>query len=368
MHELIRAIWAKRFVVIGISMALGLLAGLASMSRDPTFAAHLTYRAQSTTVSLDAKSVAIFFGRFYSQDNVQRLSEQLTNSGAPKTASWLNSVNSEELWRSSIDLEVVPGYIDYRNKSNLKITLERSWADNIEKLEDLKAELLQVNVTGTERTETESCVQAVRANVEQQLALYWVRDELLRQLHHQRMELAGLQRLEPHSTWLAEKGALTAESLAKINSPQNSPTIHVELSQVRPDILPVTMQAQYFEAESIRIEHESTFRANMMTLHQLLIALRSDSIKAIDTLLETGGTVQDYLDYCRNLETDPLVASHLDSDYQYAAALQDNFSPVNPDPLIIREPRGTVAKAAFAFLIGLIGSLLWVSFSVRLRD
>ena len=102
-----------------------------------------------------------------------------------------------------------------------------------------------------------------------------------------------------------------------------------------------------------------------MGLYQKLIAHRQAAITMVDDLLSRNGGLADVQSFYGDRPDDDDLRTQIESDWQYVQVLSHLFSPANPDPLVVREPRGTLFKTIFAFVVGLMLSLFWVAFELR---
>ncbi len=365
---IVNELWKRRLWIICIPLTMAMIAGLLSLSREPTYGARLIYQTSDSLLPLDGVSLTKLFSRFYAHDNQERLKTQL-QADAPEMALWMSGVVSEKAWRTRFDIRVIPDYIDYRNKANLKITFDRVWADNIEKLEDLTAQMLEVVIKGAAKNETHASVAAFRHNLEQQIGLYLVRDNLISRISTSRIELSKLTSQDPQDQWSLEKATAIADELQKQSSSAPlSFQLQLDLEAGQFDMLPAELQASYFETEATRIEQYAIHRRKLIGLHEKTIHFRLQLVSYIDQLLAEMGSLKELSVHIEQLQVDPDVQTHLQADYLDCINLSQLLQPTNAYPMITREPRGTTVKTAFAFLMSLMLTLLWIGFQIARSD
>jgi len=127
-------LWRARWFLALFTLVPSLVFGCYIYFSPRSYRAQLHYPMVLTGTDLQK-----WLGRFYSGENMQRLIANLRTDGLSELPDDLDEAESEADLRDVIDVEVLPDYIDFANRKNMKLSLQRSWPENIEKIDQLTA-------------------------------------------------------------------------------------------------------------------------------------------------------------------------------------------------------------------------------------
>lgn len=367
--QVLYSIWQKKWHLLLFATSISLIFGVGIYLMPRTFVAQLVY-----PLKLDAPGLERLTNRFYSDENKSRLADGLQNSGLTQTATLLSQVESAAHLAQFFTLRATPNYIDYSKKQNMRLSFERTWAENIEKLEQLRAEFLVIQARGLPENELLEAMTYIRRNIELELPLYSVKDTWRAQLVHVQNKLAErdatlkshlleLERLE--NTLLALKAIPTQQERSSVQV-----QLRVDSREDNGKLLPINLQIQNYAA-SISEKRELQAHADRhYQFHQLQQTLLEELLNLVNTELVNGGNLETLAKAMTDLhhkqsQTD--IQTYLTSYLQYVENQILLQKPLTSKASITPHPKGTVKKTIFAFIFLLMLGIFYLSLNDFIR-
>ncbi|MDJ0835916.1 MAG: hypothetical protein QNK37_05320 [Acidobacteriota bacterium] len=374
LFHLIHALWIHKFKIAAATLLPALAFGMFTYLGPRTWSLDLLYH-----LPLEAVSYKKLSDRFYSPENITRIADALKRDGHTGLAEELLTAEGKAGLQPMIRLNILPGYIDFENKERLKISLERSWADNITKLEKLRSELLSVHLRGAGSESLTALSGQVRHNFSQELPLYLIHDQLrsnrltlnarLGQIEgnrfEARQELLLNERIRNNLENISKDGTRGMDAMTV-----NFEDLKFEDPQQTLAFLPLPAQKSLLDAMIVRRraaveadEAEHAYRTAML-------ALTDELIEAVAAKMTPGYTLDAY-----RADLDKRIAA-LDSEeatdflkthIRYVENLALGYRAMTNQDKPIPLPRGTIGKTLFAAVVMLILSVLVVSIAEYLR-
>jgi hypothetical protein len=294
--------------------------------------------------------------RFYSGENLDQLAAEMKRRQMDQVLRLLAEVESEGDLRKLIDIRVLPGYIDFQNREHLKLSLQHSWAENVERIEHLKAKMLTVQLKARPESETRQLVEMVRKNLELRLPLYQLEDQLVKARDEANTRIANFKRNKPALELASARARAILAGLRQIDVPTGDTSItpKITLALEHPDrdrnLLPLSMQVQAYEAEVVHLYENLAAEARALsfeTMRAQFLAQLQDELKQ---QLEGQGHLQDFIDYLHSLPADENTdrTALRDAWLHTAANYQLAFRPLTHGVLVTPKPRGTIKITAMA--------------------
>lgn len=357
------AIWRRKWHLFGFAASLSLIFGLFLYFSPRAYRAEIQYAFR-----MNAPTLQKLLDRFYSSENRQRLFEKFQEHQLESASAQILQAEGPADLVHFLTLRATPNYIDYAQKQNMKLSFERTWADNIEKLEKLTAEFLVLNVQGIPAEEMEQGLPLIRHNLEEQLPLYKVQDHwvdnrlhnsnLLAEFDATRQSLAlELQRLEQT---LAQLKAIPPKP-AHDDSYQLQ--IQVDSKNPRSHLLPLPLQIQSYEAEIVEKKEHIADRNRRHQLRSQYNALLVTMLAMVDRQLKNQGDLAGLLAdmaQARDQQTQDLAKEFLTSHIRMVESARLNQRPLTEKASISPIAKGTVTKTLFVFVVLLLVGILAV--------
>ena len=275
-------------------------------------------------IPLTALTLEILQERFYSGSNLDLILGHLKEEGAVEIPFLIESAESEADLRAIFDLSATPEYIDFKRRANLKLSLERSWAENVEKLEKLHAQLVKITIQAAPRDEVVALARWLRHNFSQELTLYEARDDLTNRMNKLAKEIGQYEHDRAYAVLARTNAAEILEKLKTIPgiTTRNDTGYQLNLNFQNLDnqgrFLPLDLQVQAYSAEVIRLAqviHTGDQRREMQ--RQIYATLRGLIEKIDGGGGETSSLdvyrefVKQTQDTCGQTEVSEQLASHL---------------------------------------------------------
>jgi len=352
--HVLRALWRRKLLLIAVPAVISLIFGLILYNLPRSYHAEVHY-----AIRLDAPTLQKLVDRFYSGENQQRLTAAFQEAGLEEALKILANVEDRNDLVEFIALEATPDYIDYAQKQNMKLSFERTWAENIEKLEQLTAEFLTMHIQGVPKAEMEAVIPLIRHNFESQIPLYDLRDHWINSRIETQTRLAHFIARKRNLELDLQKAENILEKLKAINASASADSglriqINIDSSDEKGRFLPLPLRIQSYESEvsQLREQLADDMRRYQQqdTYDQLLAAM----LDKLEPLIKGGGSLQQIESGIQSLEDeaaeDPakeFLASHRSIIRRYSLARQ----PITQNAAVIPQAKGTIAKTMFVFVI-----------------
>jgi len=362
---LLRAWWRSKWLLFLGAGLPALVLGAISYFSPRTYRCHLSY-----PMTLNAVQLKKLTERFYSATNLTNLAVSLRKAGAAQTAALLEGAESQGDLRGIVDIQVTPSYVDFDRRENLKLSLERSWAENVEKLESLEAHLLTIHLKTSPREELQILLAQVRYNMEQHLPLHEVQDTVRTELFNINNELADqkrnriyvLQKLEGSRSVLAELQEIPGKKAAKPSGSEFT----LSFSDLEKDsrYLPLDLQIQIQEAEIARLKaigDDHRRKQEQLAREAAVMLILRDHLKA--EMADNYGleAYTRYVTELRDQTSEPHSRELLDAHYLKTANYSLGRLPLTSGSRLVPLARGTIRLTLMSFCVLMMAGLLIIS-------
>ncbi len=359
--QLIDALWRKRLFLVLFACVPALLFGLWIFFSPRAYRARLVYSMELTAT--DFQRLA---DRFYGGDNQRLLIADMEAKGLREWPEALRQAETRAELSKLIALQITPNYVDFNERANLKLSLERSWAENIEKIEQLRARMLEIQLDGGSAAELRTALACVRHNFEEQLPLRDLQDGLLQRRYTLNNQLVVNEQERAYKAEELLTATRTRDNLAAADAGRGvtgGPAVTLQLSeeQRESDHLPLSLQREIYTAQAALLAERVESAKRQYALKRLEADLLGEVSIALDQLIEAGGNLEGYLALlAKARENQPPEGldlfdglKHLAENYHFARR------PLVATPNILPQPRHTLRRTLFAaVLLGMVGALV----------
>jgi len=366
-------LWRARWFLALFTLVPSLVFGCYIYFSPRSYRAQLHYPMVLTGTDLQK-----WLGRFYSGENMQRLIANLRTDGLSELPDDLDEADSEADLRDVIDVEVLPDYIDFANRKNMKLSLQRSWAENIEKIEQLTAQLVSIRIEGSPKSELVKSVAWVRRNLELEMPLYELMDGTRKRITNLNAELAAIEEARDSNRLALERSRVILAGLeadwAKTGATGVKAEVQLSLKDIEKEspYLPLSLQIQSYQSEATRL---AAFMADGERQHELKTRLRT----LFGTLYGELAAKIDQSDYSLDhyrAFLDTLIASPASEAEANMLAAHRNLvenmalerTPLTSGERVQPMARGTIGKTALLFTALLIVGIFICCLNENLRS
>jgi len=306
--------------------------------------------------------------RFYSKENIDRLAEAMTVKGLTEAAGLLQEQETRAQLANILRLGATPNYIDYSQKQNLKLSFERTWAENIEKLEQLTAEFLTLDAEGFSKEEIPDVLSILRTNFESQLPLYRILDDWFSQKTAIQKRLSERDALRQSLILELQLLENTLASLLALPSSGIPNNYQIQLQLVPNDttepFLPLPLAIHKYQTQIAEKKELMQHRERRFTLDTLYDYLLSQMIQAAREQIDGQGSLdslslylETFIEAQEHTEAREYLSSHL--RHIQSVGLQDHALTRHASTFPVA--KGTIQKTVFLFCLLFIAGIFILS-------
>lgn len=370
--HLISFFWKKRIIILCCSVIPALSLGFW------TFFAPRSYQiAMEYHLNLNSVDYLKMRHRFFNHGNIQKITNALEKAGATKIQNSLRKAQSQEEVESFITMDITPSYVDFENKKSLRLSLERSWAENVEKLENLSAKILTLRIKGSPREEVMELADAVQDNLRYSLPLNHVFDLLNGSFVELNSGLGHLEESREQDQFELEEvnkiiQGLKAQSLSS-KPLSTSPSISYELGGEKRDrdFLPVPLQIELYQADAERIQAKILTQDHRHLAKQMKVEAVNFLLTEVEKRKLIDYDLTSYLSAVDNLieqTTDEGLRAFLTAHKRRAQNLSMTMQSVAAASSAVPLAKGTIRLTILTFLLCFCVSTAFLGLSYRLKN
>jgi hypothetical protein len=347
--QYVRILWKRR-----------LLVGLGSVVPALVFAGLMHFQARSYRVSyayerpLTENDYGVLSRRFYSFENLQKISSRLREKGLASYAERLDNAQTEKSVQGLIGLRVYPPF-PRRSGNTDPVTSARISA--------FLSQLLYIEISGSSRQEVEAVSAVVADDVENAVPLYSARASLndaVRQASTQMAEIEetrfttslDLERERARLTQLQATDDPSTRNGATV--PQDGLTLQVNADPNNRDLLPWSYQMRSARAKIIDLEQSLKTNEAKYEYYLKVIELDNQLARIIDEKLPTFYTLQQYIDLLKGRLDQSKDRAVVDCLRSYASRAQNmslRNARVGEKPVVYAVAGYTTQSVAVAFIV-----------------
>ncbi len=373
----LRLLWERRGLILGVSLLPALLVAVILSLWPRRYAATFVYERP-----LAESEYNVLQRRFYSQENLDKITARLREQGLANCAQRLDQVRTQQSFEGLIRFEVAPMY---------PRRLQTTDPCTSEKISGFKARLLSVKVVGDSEEEVAGVSAVVTGNIESILPLYDVRNHLRESLQKLRDDAAKIE--GNRFTWSLDLQKEKAK-LEKLKVLRDAPgeaasgnftlqfnieTTPPTFQRVRPvtpktgdlqellgtgaekysfyGFLPLSYQIRAVESKIIDVQETLTNDTEKYNFYLQVLDLDNRLLAKIEESLLTYYTAQQYLGFlgeqllaCK----DQSVADHLKSYIRKTENLVQVNTRAGEKPVVYPVPKGVMKHAVLVFALFLM--------------
>ena len=291
----LRLLWDRKFILLMIAMFPALAVGLLNWFGIRTYASQLSYAMELTATDFQRMS-----SRFYGGGNQRILLAEMEAQGIVAVANKLKQAESEDDMRKVVDVHVTPNYVDFNNRRNMKLSLDRSWADNVEKIEQLRARILQLYIEAGGEAEAQKVVACIRRNFEEQLPLHELYDALVGRRYSLNNQLVYLEQGRVDNEEQLARIEATHRQLtlmAGTATENKSRSLSLELTDLKAEqeFLPISVQLEVYASRVALMRERIKSDQRMFALKLREANLLAEVSDQLEKAIENGHDLKAYL-------------------------------------------------------------------------
>lgn len=314
----------------------------------------VTYVYDAGNWGLTEKNYTLLLNRFYSEDNLTRLTGKLQKGGLEKYAELLSSSAQPEDW---VKFEAIPAFFDISQLKNVA-------PEQLDTIKAMKASLLNVTILGSPAEKLYPIASVVRNNIKDVIPLYVTQEQLSASIREYNSKLADIES-NRFSLELALKN--TNEILAglrKVNTGaldanRESVVLQFNVGEQN-EYLPLGNQIQAAESKRIGLEENVKTTEEKYRYFKDLVELNGKILAELDAKLSSDYTTEQFKAFLVGLlpgTEKPQLKDYLSS---YIRTIENKIAanrPVTEKPKIVPVGRGTAKKTGAVFAVCLMLSV-----------
>jgi hypothetical protein len=339
--DYLRVIWRRRRFILVVSVLPALIVGLIIFLRPRQYRTTYVY-----DIGLAQKDYEILYDRFYSDENLDRITSNLEKAGLTRY------IRRRDKAKEKIALQVSPKFFEGRR-------LEAEQIEELRKLQQVKGTLVTITISGRSQEKVEKIATIVRGNFEEVLPMYAVRQSLRADIgqlkadmgeiegnrfgvelefNRKKAVLAKLERLEPNAA-----SELRGDIIVQFN----------DVGKNR-DFLPLPYQVQ--AAKSAVVNLEETMRASMEKYKYKgrLLGVAEMLFKQVQQNFSRAYTLGQFSSFVASAVEnyqDPELVDYLRAYQKRLENSVSTYVPVVENPLVRIAPKGTIEKTSLVFVV-----------------
>ncbi len=307
--------------------------------------------------NLTEKNYHVLISRFYSEENLTKITNKLRENSLNEYAVLLGSGNSPEALGGLLKIEPVPSYIDL-SKINL------AEAGQLDSLRNLKAQLLKMTITGKPKEDLPKISSVIRDNFENIMHVYTVKDQLNAAARGLRAKIAAIEENRADLELVLKTNKAVLAKLKNIKTKtsdkrESNIALQFDISG-KTEYLPIEYQIQAAESKTIQLEEQIVADEETYNRYKDLLALNKKLLAELKNKMSSYYTSQQFQSFLTALVNSYESKALKDYLNSYIKRIENRISasvPVSENPKISSIAKGTVKKIAIVFAIALMLSM-----------
>jgi hypothetical protein len=349
-------LWKRKWLILLVTIFPTLLVGIALLVYPRTY--KVTYVYDVSNWNINEKTYRVLCSRFYSEANLNRIIDKLQKNKLDKYAEQLRKASYYGV-KKIVKLEVSPPFIDIYG---LKLTNP----DQLKKLRDMKAFLLDMTMTGKPLEDLGKMALIMRDNFEEVAPLYMIQEQLSTDIRGYNSKLAEIESskfglelaLKNNSEILA---ALKKIDVTTLDKKEGEIVLQFDVGG-RSQYLPLSYQIQAIESKIVELKGKLKADAANHKYYKDLLTLDAKVLTELNAKLAAGNgyTINLFKLFLIDLVGEyekPELKDYLAS---YIKKIENRISvgiPVSKNPRVYPVAKGIVKKTSFIFAIALLMSI-----------
>jgi len=305
--------------------------------------------------NLDEKNYNVLLDRFYSKENLNKITNKLRENGLNRYAKLISRGGGYP--KKFVHFDVWPPYTDI---PRAKITETAQ----LEHIRQLNAQLLNMTIVARPKDDIYTISSVIRDNLENVISVYMVEEQLTAAARRLRASIADIEEnsFELQLALKTDKAVLA--KLKNIKNPvsdggTNNIALQFDISG-KTEYLPVEYQIQATESKITQAEGEIAANEERYGYYKNLLALNEKLLAELKNKTSSYYTIQQFHSFLTavvNSYESKELKSYLNS---YIKRIENRISasaPVTEKPNVWAVSKGTAKKIAIVFAIALMLSM-----------
>ncbi len=308
--------------------------------------------------NLNEKNFNVLQSRFYSEDNLNRLIDELRAHKLDEYAEKVRNFRTDAS-NKFVEFEVSPLFIDL---SKLQVTDPGQF----ETFRDMKTSLLNMTITGKPKEELAKTALVIRSNFEEVMPLYLIQEQLSTDIRRYNSELANIESSKFGLELSLKNNTEMLAGLKKIDITALDKKVGDVILQFdvggRSQYLPLSYQIQAVESKIVELQGKISGDAAMHKYSKDLLGLSARMIAELNDKLssEQSYSIELFKSFLADLIGETEKQELKDYLASYIRKTENRISvstPVSENPKIYSIAKGTVKKSGIVFVIALMLSV-----------
>ena len=302
--------------------------------------------------NLNKNNYEVLLDRFYSDENVARLSTKLQKYVPNQHVGQSKQRSIRGALKRLVTFQTEPSFANIARMSRRNVS-------KFEQLRALKASLLRMTIKSTSEKDIVPMSLVIKGNFERTIPLYKVKDNIYVVLKNHKNKLLELKSKRTRLNLALENERSMVDKLRNfkaktVNHKESDIALQFNIGS-KVEYLPLNYQMQGIEIKMIRMEEEIRKISNECDYYRKLIALSEKLLNQIESDWSHDYTVQEFQNFLHSLVTeckDSRIRNYLDA---YINNIENRMAATvairSTDVLVI--PQAAARKVATVFVIAL---------------
>ncbi len=301
--------------------------------------------------NLNQKNFDVLLSRFYSKENLSRITNGLQQAGFGQYAKSISTTIGLNGLESLVKFEVSPSYIDLDEVDQMSLT-------ELKQIKQLEAQLLNVTITGTSLKDISIISSVIRDNLENTIPVYLIAEQLGVGMRELRAKIADIENETYALGLVLKKSGAVLEKLKTVETQTSSKATSGIVLQFdvgnKSQYLPLEYQIQMAESEIIQLEETVEDNKRRYKYYRDLLSLNQKLLTQIESRSSSACTIQQFRSFLVELTKDTEQKELKDYLNSYVKGVENRIAvsaPVTEEPRIYAVHRGITKKTAAVFVV-----------------
>ena len=365
-------LWKHKWLILVCSVLPALIVGVCIHLSPSSYVVTYTYDVRGdvkgdvrddvggdvSNWNLNEKYFNVLQSRFYSEDNLNRITGKLEQNKLDESAEHIKTFRSgTSSW--SVNFEVSPPFPDLSKLNAID-------PGQIEKFRDMKASLLNMTITGRSKEYIGKIALAIRDNFEEVTPLYLILEQLSTDIRGYNSNLANIESSRfgldlDLKNYIEMLAGLKKVEVAALGEKRGEIVLQFDVGD-QLQYLPLTYQVQAMESKVLELEGQITKNATNYKYYEDLSGLSAQMVAELNDKLHSGEnyTIELFNSFLADLIGEIEQQELKDYLASYIKKLENRISvsaPVLQTPKITSVAKDASRKSALAFIVALACSV-----------
>jgi len=349
-----RVLWKRKYFILVGSVLPALVVGLIIFLWPRKYTVTYIY-----DVGLTEKGYRVLLDKFYSAENLDKVTAKLKETGLDKYARKISEADTDKELKKLVNFEVSPLYFEALTTS------KEADVRDLQEIQQVKGTLLAMTIVGKPNKDMQGISLVMRDDFEKVIPIYSVKQELNDTISKYKADMAGIEEsrfsleleLERKKATLAKLKNLEPKDTDKIPG-----GIVLQFDNVgeNSEYLPLAYQIQATDANIINLEDGINANEENYNYYRGLLSLNEKLFDQIKDKTSSYYVIQQFHSFLTNIVNDYEDKELTDYLNAYIKRIENIISaniPVIEKPKVYAVAKGTVKKSAVVLAICLMISI-----------